>query len=171
MIIRDKRQSKPVQQSLYVYGRCVWFQRPTKRVIRSGRTRYFLSIPSMIFSIRYQVGTFSFLNGERFRFSGLRIAFVGGKKFPKKMSSVYRATFPNTGSSGHVCLGNIPQTWDHKSIEELCKWVVGRFWGSAFRAAGDFLEWEKKTKKFPDWVPSVRSMTKVSSYKTFVSRI
>lgn len=133
---------------------------------QNGFQNYFLSFPSLCFSVEYMItpkGKFEFIN--------LRVAFTDKSK---KLKNIYYPQFPNMYSDLHFCMG---REWPNfKTVDSMIETVIKRFWGSKF--GGDFVsvggrtfryeKWAEKTKQYPKWVPQISEMRKIEAKSTLL---
>lgn len=127
-------------------------QQPMRRIVCGmGSTRRFLSFPDLIFKI------LSYRRGDEYSGADTYLyvsALDQDKNLIRFMPEEY--TIGNTGSHGHVCLGNAVRKIKTNSIDELCKLILHRYWSSKFLMDNYYVrKWQQKTKEYPAWIPDI----------------
>ena len=178
-LLRHKRNKR------YGSGVAIWHIKASRRSIKAGRTRYFLSFPEMVFRFEYR---------EKYEVNGSKDNLLVRKvscgflnsEAPRGQTKIYSPALTNISSDLRVCSSGIPI--HAKTVEELCRKAVADFWNSTYNnemldtifeyedheadhdekmTLKNFKRWSKRTSEEPDWKPGPKDMVFWGTFSGF----
>jgi hypothetical protein len=169
----------------------IWAQPPQRRVVFYKSKHYFISLPVVLYRIRYVK------KKDGLKLADLAVGFVAEENIDKD-TNIYFPSLPNVDGDDNdspeslvVCMKGGKKC---ETLDALVKQTIHTFWASKFNnqmEGGDgyarydedadyddwgwdydaspevFKKWQKKTKQDPNWIPGIKDMKRWGKYKQF----